>query len=149
MSTQSWRIIALTFLAFALILALVAVVLYRVLDIRQVRNLLTGHSEAEEIHRMRSARVGTWGSFDAEAFPDPQYSQVPQQHGRMHENNTEKASEFVVHSIESPLQSKTNQPVQGNETDDESQTSLMGESNNASSQAVDDESQTTLSGRTR
>ena len=45
MNTWSWRMLALVLLAVALVLAVAAIVLYKVLHIRQVRDALTTLAE--------------------------------------------------------------------------------------------------------
>lgn len=50
--------------ALAIVLAIVAVVLYRVFDIRAVRDALTGRTAAREIADLRGVRRGAWQHAD-------------------------------------------------------------------------------------
>lgn len=146
MNTQSWRMLALVFLAVALVLAVAAIVLYRVLHIRQVRDALTGRSAATEIERMRAARAGTWAIAGSQqqtgdlgfnpGIGNSQDLASPRQH----------PVEFVVHSTDASSESGQMNAQASGVDDDEQQTSLIGHGH-AETSARDDEAQTTLAER--
>ncbi|KAB7790188.1 hypothetical protein F7D09_1324 [Bifidobacterium leontopitheci] len=54
----------MVFLALAVILAAVAVVLYRKLDIKAVRDELSGRTAEREIKELRGVRAGSWQRAD-------------------------------------------------------------------------------------
>lgn len=60
MSHETWMIIAACFLALAVTLAVVAAVVYRRLDIREVRDFRSGRAASKEIEELRSIRAGSW-----------------------------------------------------------------------------------------
>lgn len=64
MNADTFRTLAVVFLALAIVLAIVAVVLYRVFDIRAVRDALTGRTAAREIADLRGVRAGSWQHAD-------------------------------------------------------------------------------------
>lgn len=61
MSAGTLDMMALAFFAMAGILLTLAVVLYKVWDIRTVRDVLSGRAAGREIERMRGSRPGAWG----------------------------------------------------------------------------------------
>lgn len=64
MNADTLRTLAVVFLALAIVLAVVAVVLYRVFDIRAVRDALSGRTAAREIAGLRHVRRGQWQHAD-------------------------------------------------------------------------------------
>lgn len=64
MNADTLRTLAVVFLALAIVLAIVAVVLYRVFDIRAVRDALSGRTAAREIAGLRHVRRGQWQHAD-------------------------------------------------------------------------------------
>lgn len=64
MNADTFRTLAVVFLALAIVLAVVAVVLYRVFDIRAVRDALSGRTAAREIADLRHVRRGQWQHAD-------------------------------------------------------------------------------------
>ncbi|MBW3081227.1 hypothetical protein [Bifidobacterium saguinibicoloris] len=64
MNADTFRTLAVVFLALAIVLAVVAVILYRVFDIRAVRDALTGRTAAREIADLRGVRAGSWQHAD-------------------------------------------------------------------------------------
>lgn len=146
MNTWSWRMLALVLLAVALVLAVAAIVLYKVLHIRQVRDALTGRSAATEIERMRTARAGTW----AMAGSQPQTGDLSFNPGIGNSQDFASPSqhpvEFVVHSADASSESGQMSAQSSGVEDDEQQTSLVGHGH-ADTSARDDEAQTTLAER--
>ena len=61
MSAGTLDMMAVAFFAMAGILLTLAVVLYKVWDIRTVRDVLSGRAAGREIERMRGSRPGAWG----------------------------------------------------------------------------------------
>lgn len=64
MNADTYRTLAVVFLALAVILAAVAVVLYRKLDIPAVRDALSGRTAEREIAQLRGTRRGAWRYAD-------------------------------------------------------------------------------------
>lgn len=64
MNADTFRTLAVVFLALAIVLAVVAVVLYRVFDIRAVRDALSGRTATREIAGLRHVRRGQWQHAD-------------------------------------------------------------------------------------
>lgn len=60
MSADTWRLLAVIFLALAIVLAVAAVMMYRMLAIRDVRDALTGRTAQREIAQLRGERAGSW-----------------------------------------------------------------------------------------
>ncbi|NMM98813.1 MULTISPECIES: hypothetical protein [Bifidobacterium] len=60
MNADTYRTLAVVFLALAIILAVVAVVLFRKFNIPAVRDALTGKRAEREIAELRGVRAGSW-----------------------------------------------------------------------------------------
>ncbi|MFD0704154.1 hypothetical protein ACFQY8_00070 [Alloscardovia venturai] len=60
MGADIFRVLATVCISLAVLTFIVAVVLYYVLRIREVKRVLSGQAQSEEIESMRSARWGTW-----------------------------------------------------------------------------------------
>ena len=146
MSAWSWRMLALVFLAVALVLAVAAIVLYRVLHIRQVRDALTGRSEAAEIERMRTARAGTWAMVGSQQQTGDLGFNPGIANSQDFASSRQHPVEFVVHSADASSESGQMSAQSSGVDDDEQQTSLIGHGH-AETSARDDEAQTTLAER--
>ncbi|PXY85925.1 hypothetical protein [Bifidobacterium asteroides] len=146
MNAWSWRMLALVFLAVALVLAVAAIVLYRVLHIRQVRDALTGRSEAAEIERMRTARAGTWAMVGSQQQTGDLGFNPGIGNSQDFASSQQHPVEFVVHSTDASSESGQMSAQSSGVDDDEQQTSLIGHGH-AETSARDDEAQTTLAER--
>ena len=146
MNAWSWRMLALVFLAVALVLAVAAIVLYRVLHIRQVRDALTGRSEAAEIERMRTARAGTWAMVGSQQQTGDLGFNPGIGNSQDFASSQQHPVEFVVHSTDASSESRQMSAQSSGVDDDEQQTSLIGHGH-AETSARDDEAQTTLAER--
>lgn len=146
MNTQSWRMLALVFLAVALVLAVAAIALYRVLHIRQVRDALTGRSAATEIERMRAARAGTWAMAGSQQQTGDMDFNPGIGNSQDLSSPSQRPVEFVVHSTGASSESGQMSAQSSGVDDDEQQTSLIGHGH-AETSARDDEAQTTLAER--
>ncbi|KJY52307.1 hypothetical protein [Bifidobacterium mellis] len=146
MSTWTWRMLALVFLAVALVLVVAAIVLYRVLHIRQVRDALTGRSAATEIEQMRTARAGTWAMAGSQLQTGDLSFNPGIGNSQDFASSREHPVEFVVHSADTSSESGQVSAQSSRVDDDEQQTSLIGHEH-AETSARDDEAQTTLAER--
>ena len=146
MNAWSWRMLALVFLVVALVLAVAAIVLYRVLHIRQVRDALTGRSEAAEIERMRTARAGTWAMVGSQQQTGDLGFNPGIGNSQDFASSQQHPVEFVVHSADASSESGQMSAQSSGVDDDEQQTSLIGHGH-AETSARDDEAQTTLAER--
>ena len=64
MNADIYRTLAVVFLALAVILAVVAVVLFRKFNIPAVRDALTGKRAEREIAELRGVRAGSWANAE-------------------------------------------------------------------------------------
>lgn len=149
MSVQAWKITAMVFLALGIVLVLLAIVLYRTLRIHQVREVLTGRSEAIEIERMRSARAGTWSMDEQSLFSSVNFNS-PSTYEQSGYGSTGPSQGVVPGSADDSTAGNTVRPaarldgVDDAGRHDEEATSLMAAHRQ---EDEDDESKTTLVGR--
>lgn len=60
MTLEMWRILTVVCAALSVVFAIVAIIVYKALRIKQAKLVLSGADAASEIQKLRSSRVGTW-----------------------------------------------------------------------------------------
>ncbi len=158
MSTDVWRLLAIIFFVAAVVLIVATIVLYRVLRIHEVRRILSGKAQSEEIEEMRHSRWGTWGETNARETTSARRARqradmspsiaVRDITGGSYDSSALTFSRADMDEGETTLASSKNVQLSSTVTtmdDDEGETTLARSSaDNSRITFVDDEGETTL-----